>query len=654
MRTKVTLILLFLNVALFFFIFRFERRWRIEDNWKEARRRVLGAEAADIRSLEIHGPTWNIALTKRGDNWLITKPIEWPANPNAVSRIVNELQFLEDQTSFNVRDLEKNGQSLADYGLDQPKLTVSFSSSVAGSENSSPPTLLRLGDTTKDGVRLYLLSPDGERVHVVGQSLAHSLALTFDELHSDAIFTVPVFEARSLNLQTAAPANLRIRLRRDGNRWSFDTPIIARASKNATELTINALNALRVKSFVLDDGPATLPADKPALRVSLEGNNRRETLLLGEEVTPSTTPAPASEAGSTHTYHAQLDGRSSLFTVEFSSALKETLDRAQEVLRETRLLDFDPRAVTAITLAAPDQPPVTLQRLETGAPTVENASWQIVLRGEGAQGPQTLPADRAAVARLLEQLSLLSAKKFQSDAPRDADLEAWGFNRPERKVTLTVPGGPPIQLEIGLAAQRDALAYARVSAVAPSVYAIDADILREIPAAPRAWRERLLRELPPGARIVALKLIDLGDDNKVLLDSAIDPAGRPVDGTRFPDAVHAVLGQLRTLRAKSFVLDQLVDKVNVGGEERAWRYRLEATITLTGGAGEQTSTTALLLTMRVGGDRQLAGSAEFNAVFEIEQPFVDALWTLTEGPRDPGPPAAPQNHSAAAASSPSK
>ena len=55
MRTKVTLVLLFLNVALFFFIFQFERKWRIEEGWKEARRRVLGAEAADIRSLEISG-----------------------------------------------------------------------------------------------------------------------------------------------------------------------------------------------------------------------------------------------------------------------------------------------------------------------------------------------------------------------------------------------------------------------------------------------------------------------------------------------------------------------------------------------------------------------------------------------------------------------
>ena len=50
------------------------------------------------------------------------------------------------------------------------------------------------------------------------REIARSLALTFDDLRADAVFTIPVFEARSLSLQTAAPSGLRIRLRRELNR----------------------------------------------------------------------------------------------------------------------------------------------------------------------------------------------------------------------------------------------------------------------------------------------------------------------------------------------------------------------------------------------------------------------------------------------------
>ncbi len=640
MRTKATLVLLFLNVALFFYIFKIEKPGRIREHQQEARSLVLpGAETADIRSISITGgnPPATLALAKRGEAWFVTAPLEWPANPAAVNRILTELQFLKHETSFNVSELAKNGQSLADYGLEHPRLTIAITSGDPAEHPSQ--TLLRLGDFTKDGLRLYLLSPDGERIHVVSQSLAGSLGLSADDLRADAIFTIPVFEARSLNLQTAAPASLRIRLRRDGSRWSFETPIIARASKPATALALHGLHALRVGPLIPAHPPATLPSANPFFRVTLEGNNRRETLILGSPVHPD---APNGKAATE--YYAQLEGRSALFTVSITAALMDTLRNAQVALRETHVLDFDPPSVTAVTLTAPNQPELILQRLETGTKSTDNSAWQIVRRGESTIGPQTLPADHAAVTRLLDQLSRLTATDFKSDAPTAADLESWGFNRPEREVFLTFAGGAaPVSLQLGTDAKHDV--YARLGPAAnpgSSIYAVDASILRELPVAPRAWRDRLLRELPAGARLTALKLTEIAN-GAVVLDVTLDDAGHPPAGTKNPEAVATVLSSLRTLRAREFVLDQFADKVAIAGEERPWRYRLEATATLVGGAGEQTSVTTLFLTTRTGGNQQLAGSpaTEYNAVFSIEQPLLDALWTITESPHDPGPIPAP-------------
>ncbi len=310
------------------------------------------------------------------------------------------------------------------------------------------------------------------------------------------------------------------------------------------------------------------------------------------------------------------------------------------------MLDFDAAAVNAITVSAPNQPDLILQRLESGAHSADAPAWQIVRRGDAAAGPQTQPADRAAVTRLLDQLGQLSAlvpDGFRSDAPTAADLETWGFNRPEREVTLALVGSPaPVTVQLGTDAARNV--YARLGPSAnpgASVYAVDPGILRELPVAPRAWRERLVRELPAGARLTNLKLTDLAS-GQVVLNAEIDATGQAVVGTREPAAVAVVLAAVHTLRAREFVLDQFAEQVNVGGEERPWRYRLEATAILVGGAGEQTSVTTLFLTPRLGGDRQLAGSPanEFNAVFALEQPVVDALFRITEGPRDPGPPAA--------------
>lgn len=647
MRTKVTLILVFLNVALFFFIFKFERGWRTEQASLEARRRVLGAETADIRSLRISGPeTTPINLIRQGDNWSLTEPIEWPANPHAVSRIINELQFLEHETSFSVADLAKNNQSLADYGLEQPRLTVTFTTgtNTTGDEtNTADSYTLKIGDETKVGNRLYILSPDGNRVHVVNLSLARSLGLPIEDLRADTIFSIPVFETRSLNLQNAA--NLRVRIRREGsNRWTFEAPIIARASKTAVELSINALNALRVRSFATAGNVDANPASNPTMRITLEGNNRRETLILGSEIGTTAIPAAATETtGNPGTkpdieFNAMLEGKSTLFTVSLPAALVEALRNAQEILREPKVLDIDASAVSAIVITAPNQPDLTIQQLET---SVAGNNWQIVRR-DTQQGPQTQPADGKMVERLIEQLRQLSALKFVSDAPSEADLENWGFNRPEREITLTLGTGNnarTVKLQIGVSSSRDGNVYARLGD-ARFVYVVDSAVLEQTAPVPLDYRQRLLRELPAAARITNLSVKDL-QTNTMVLDKIL-----PLEGTS-DEPIKTLINQLRSLRAQRFVEDGFPAKVLLSDIERTWRYQLDARITLPGGTGEQTETMTLFFTERLGGNVQFAGSNEIAAVFVIEQPLLDALWKVTYGDKDPGPPASPETTPAA-------
>ncbi len=651
MRTKVTLVLIFLNVALFFFIFKFERNWRTEDASLEARRRVLGQESANIRSLKITRTAGgNVSLVRNRDNWFLTEPLDWPANPHAVSSVLHDLQLLEHETSFRVADLAKTNQTLADYGLDHPRITVAFNSgdAAAGAGVPPPTTVLRIGDLTKDGKRLYLLSPDGARVHVVGRTLIDSLSFPLEQLRADTLLTIPVFEARSLSVQTANPeqnrsaanTGVRTRIRRDGARWMFETPIIARGSKTAVDLAINGLNALQPKTFS-PAPPAALPSVAPELRVTLEGNNRHETLFLGGRLPPA-PKAAAAPAGAE--FYAQLEGRNALFTVVVPTELVEALRNTQETLREKRILDFDPRAVTAITLASPLQSDatLTLQRLDTpaGAPADTTAPWQIIQRDSGAQAPQPIAADRAAVQRLLEALTLLSAENFKSDAPTNADLEDWGFNRPEREIRLSLAGNPtPIVLGIGTDSATPRNVYARVGTPTEpgsSIYTVKLDLPRELPIKALDWRDRTLREaLPASVRFQSLKLTDL-ETKQAIYETTFEPGGEPATPPPNPKALQDLLGQLRTLRARSLFQDGFTDRIAVAGEDRPWRYLLETTMTAPGGSGSEATTLfSLALTERLGGSLQYAGSKELDLVFVLEQPMLDAFWALVN--RDPAP-----------------
>src|SRR3954468_13532262 len=254
MRSKVTVVLLFLNVVLFAYIYFYDKPRIDKLQTLESVRRVFGPEAATITSFTRTNRTGEkVRLEKRTDSWWLTAPYEWPASLNAISSLINAVELLEHDTSFPVADLAKGGRSLADYGLADPALSFQFTSGDRTYD-------VQIGDVTAVGNRLYLLSPDKTRIHVVSRSFAEAIGLPLETLRSPTIFSVPVFEVRSLNVETARTdggnssraASLKVRVRRDAaSNWAFEAPIRARASKAAVESTINAVaTVLTARSFL--------------------------------------------------------------------------------------------------------------------------------------------------------------------------------------------------------------------------------------------------------------------------------------------------------------------------------------------------------------------------------------------------------------------
>lgn len=632
MRTKVTLVLVFLNVALFFYIFHFEAKWRQDRAGLVNSRKVYGPEAATVDSFTRASPNSpTVRIEKRGETWWLTQPYEWPANPNAVDSILRELQFLEHETSFAVKDLTQGGRSLADYGLDQPSLTFTFTSAGRAFET-------RLGNPTTLAARLYLLSPGGERIHVVNRAVADSLGLPLDQLRADTVFTIPIFEARSLGVQSDSA---KVRLRRDGDRWAFETPILARADKGAVQIALNALLSLQGRNF-LETNNADLERaglNNPVLRVTLEGNARRETLLLG--------------AHTGDDYFAKIEDKSAVFTVTMPAPLLTVLRGAQQELRDPRVLDFDPAAVTGLTLAGPDRTPVVLQRLD--APDAEGKfPWQMAARALDNQTPAPVPAEAGLIREVLGQLADLRATRYISDAPTAAELERLGFNRPERTLTLSLGGATPpgqpaaaLTAEIGVSPDQPGKAFARVTN-APAIYEIDPVILDHLSPSPLHYRQRLLRALPSGARIAGVTLAETGAAaplyQRRLAEGETWDAVLAAEAEPRRRALGALLAEMSTLTARAFTAQPFNPaQVEVRGAPTPWRYRLTLDLALQGGGAVQQEQFTLLLTDRLGGGTQLGGTADFGGVvFEISQPLLDALFhfTFTEK-TDPGPPQDP-------------
>jgi hypothetical protein len=662
MRTKVTLVLLLLNVALFAWIVQARHRWRIEIEDADRDRHPLRELAVNLQGLTIATPgSPAIVLEKRGGKtWNMVSPLDWLANETAVSATIREIQNLEAKLTLPVAALAKNGQTLADYGLDQPELTLVLTPASTDSAAPPAPVAIKLGPKLK-GDNRYLLSPDGSRVHVVDDAAVLRIVAGFTGSRDRRVLTIAPFEARALGLEK--PGGAPDLIRRDDERWNFVTlGTGTRADKTATEAALNGLAALRLTGLIAPDkAPAdTGVAPAEALRITIDGTNRHETLLLGKPV-PDAKPAD----GKTPRY-GKIEGRTPLLQFDFPDALHEMLSRPQEKLRDARLVYFDLAAVASVTLASPGQPDLVLQRLDSAAPADAAAepAWQALVRGEGTAASRTLPADRALVANLLANLAVLKATRFVQDVPSDLDKTAYGLKLPERVITLAFAAPPkpaaaanakpetaastPKPITLSLALGTDGKTYGSVGGQT-FVYELPPDTLGRFPVVARRYRERLVTALPEGAQITALSLAPNAGGEPLYTHTLTDKETWPQalaaePSVRRREALQQMLigdkdhpALLRAVRAASFVEDAYGPNIVVNGALSPWAWKLTYKVSLPGAAEPAART--LLLGARAGAEQQ-AGSPkeEADVIFILEPALKDALWALIYGDRDPGPP----------------
>ncbi len=625
MRLKLTLFLLVLNLVLFGIIYLIEKE---SSGDLPGVGPVLSAGLVDnCDYLEIEGQDLNAhwILRKNGEDWRIAAPIEWPANFFAVSRILNQLQFLEKESSFTVREIENAGRTLGDYGLDEPRAILTLG---RGREK----TVLKIGEATGTGERLYILSPDQSEVLVVSRGLLESISLELTDLRESKVFHIPLFEARALRV-AVSPGNTIVRIEKNDNKWNFLTPIQTGADPVLVETTINRLTAIRVTDFLPSDLQGQgLDDSSISLRVSIEGNNRRQTLLLGNIIPINSGPSRR---------FAKLSDNDTVFSV-----LAEPFDnllRAQKTLREKKFVQFNPASLNEIEIAS-GQKRVNLQKFEAGG-------WQLPIKDD-AGALHAWSAEPSLVNELMDALLEMKAVSFPKNAPSEADLEQFGINDPQRRVTLHANGEQILLL--GDLDPSGELIYAKMEAK-PFVYQVPVEILRHLQARALHFRFRTFHNQPKSALIESIALRDLeSGETLFVLDRQ---AGGDIGGNTdiavmgkemgFADALdlldenerkaaQTLLEYSNRFKVKSYLKTEFSGDFNLGDKVLPWKYLLESKISLPGGAENQLRIYNFYFTDRIGGTTQIGGSPEYNLIFELSQDLIEALYTLAFRRHVPG------------------
>lgn len=584
---------------------------------------MISREAIEATRIELSGKGLDTPriLERKGSSWIITQPIQWPANYFAINRILNQLQFLEEEASFSINEVERTGQTLADYGLEEPWIKL-------GITNEEETIELGIGNVTEIGNNFYILGPNKKNVFVINRQFIDGLLVDLNDLRNREIFTIPVFEVQALSLQmnnpeTVGESDLKVRIARTNNGWMFESPLTAEANASQVSNTINALTAARVVGFTSEtEDPVLQGIENPTMRITLHGNKRQQTLFIGNKIINGNGNTPP-------TYYAWIENNPTVFTVEAETF--DSLQQAEETLRERSILNFDSENLTSIDISEGELS-VRLQKLETG-------DWQVI-ESNTETDIQPYRADPEIVAKLVENLKNLRASGFAVDSPRPADLDRFGFKTPRRKVQLTA-GDQKTNLLLAHPENDNKRLYAR-SNKAECIYTVDRrSTLQLIPLNAAYYRNRTLEALPEAAQITRIQLDNLSTGETVFAYALENPddlwlkvlIDLPEEER---EAVFTLLDTLRKFDVKEYLIDGYRESYPLDDTtEREWRYQLSAEMLLPDDENGRRETRTYVFTQRFSGTLQVGASQLHDSVFSIPQTTIDALFTFTDDMKPP-------------------
>jgi Domain of unknown function (DUF4340) len=237
-------------------------------------------------------------LARKDGNWTIASRNNAPADSRAVSRLIDALQ-----NARVTRFVEDVASNLPKYGLDKPRLQITFSSFA--SENTAetkageePFATLSFG--TEDGDSVYARLTDEPFVVTARRGLLDQIPADPLQWQELSIFKLKPDQIHHLSITTDKELSLE---RGDNDQWHWLKGTGQIDEKNMQSL-LNTLSSLHAARWL----GATKPQDglgKPQLTLAFTTSSDDKTphrLIIG---------APANDG----TWYAHVDGREGTFTI---------------------------------------------------------------------------------------------------------------------------------------------------------------------------------------------------------------------------------------------------------------------------------------------------------------------------------------------------
>lgn len=383
-----------------------------------------GAYAAVAMDISVRGS--HAFRLEKTDRWRIVSPFRAVADQSAVDRLADSLSFDQLLDSHDVGDVEKLGRTVADFGLENPRITVKVSWPEGESE-------VRFGNDVPSGEGVYASVNGTSVVYIAPYSVLDAVDRPLDSWRRHTVFRIKPDDVVSIDIRRADGS---MRISKTGERWAVLEPKHAMASAAAVKRIIDTVVSCEAKRFVWPTG-----ASNETVTASV-------ALLAGYGLDPESCETVVFHAGDgrdysisfgsaadTDTVYALVHGGNAVATVTAEAKASVSLDMG--TLIDGRVFPLEKSAVQRISM-------------------VDGDDAYLLARGEGGvwriDSPVSAPADEAAVMSLIDKLLVMRSSDLDEDGvkvslftnavpvavSRDALLGSGGFEQLRSKLIFDI------------------------------------------------------------------------------------------------------------------------------------------------------------------------------------------------------------------------
>lgn len=519
MNSKTTWRLLFAAVALFAFIYIYERKAGREKVEPGKALIFPKLSASSVTGVEIQTTNMAVRAERTNDTWRLTRP-SYPAQATPIEQFVSALTAMPKFDVIGASEVSAQPGKLKDYGLEPP---VAAFAVTQGTNRF----LLHLGNMTALRDQMYATMPGSGEVLVTDASVLKALPASVNQWRSPMLLHL---DGRPFDHIQIRAGQRILEFARDVTNavWRISKPTPARANHQRIVELLQQLQTARVKEFVTDSPTADLERyglQAPELELSFALDTNRVTAL-------EFGASPTNDAASV--YVRRLSTTNIVVT---DRALFEQLSQPSKAFHDPRLISTDPAQITMIQVKG--AAPFTVARQTNG-------SWMIT-------EPNPMPADADLMKKFLGNVFQLTIENFPKDVPTDADLKQFGLAPPRMSYAFyamrtnaagAATNGLVTQVDFG-GSTPEALMYARRSDEVPVYLTLDTTYL--LPTAPWRLRDRRIFDFP-ATNVTAVVLTGNGKTNRVTRG----PQGWTADPI-VNAALQEVLYNLGQLQARDWV-----------------------------------------------------------------------------------------------------